>query len=326
MMKRQQLGLILRLLTAIVLLTVLILIIDRDALLATFLSVDPTLYVMGLVLFIGTILTWTLRWHLLIRAAGEVISYGKSLRTLTISMFFSMFLPTVVGTDLGRIYELGRDSSFRKSNLISSVLLDRLMGLMTISLMALVGLVAGSQFAGNQGINLTVIGTLVVLIGGWVLVFNKRVEKIIFGIIDRLPVAKRFSPQLHKVYTALDDLYRQPRLLAQTGSVSVINSLCTILATLLAARSIGVEISPLYFFIFMPIIWIIMTIPISLSGLGVREGAFIFFFSQVGVTNSDAIAISLLYYSYNVIVGTVGGLLLLYTSAMQTRAKPQPQP
>ena len=61
MMKRQQLGLILRLLTAIVLLTVLILIIDRDALIATFLSVDIPLYTLGFVLFIGTILTWTLR-------------------------------------------------------------------------------------------------------------------------------------------------------------------------------------------------------------------------------------------------------------------------
>lgn len=324
MMKRQQLGLILRLLTAIVLLTLLILIIDRDALIATFLSVDIPLYTLGFVLFIGTILTWTLRWHLLMRAAGEVISYGKSLVTLTISMFFSMFLPTVVGTDLGRVYELGRDSSYRKSKLISSVLLDRLMGLMTISLMALIGLVVGSQFAGNQGVNLTVIGTLVVLFGGWVLVFNKRAEKIIFGILDQLPFVKRFSSQLHKVYTVLDELYRQPRLLAQAGSVSIVNSLCTILATLLAARSIGVEISPLYFFIFMPIIWIIMTIPISVSGLGVREGAFIFFFSQVGVTNSDAIAISLLYYSYNVIVGIIGGLLLLYTSVTQTRAQPQP--
>ncbi len=324
MMKRQQFGLILRLLTAIVLLTVLILIIDRDALVATFLSVDIPLYALGFVLFIGTILTWTLRWHLLMRAAGEVISYGKSLITLTISMFFSMFLPTVVGTDLGRVYELGRDSSYRKSKLISSVLLDRLMGLMTISLMALIGLVVGSQFAGNQGVNLTVIGTLVVLFGGWVLVFNKRAEKLIFGILDRLPVVKRFSPQLHKVYTVLDELYRQPRLLAQAGSVSIVNSLCTILATLLAARSIGVEISPLYFFIFMPIIWIIMTIPISVSGLGIREGAFIFFFSQVGVTNSDAIAISLLFYSYNVIVGIVGGLLLLHTSVTQTRVQPQP--
>jgi glycosyltransferase 2 family protein len=324
MMKRQQLDLIVRLLTAIGLLTVLILIIDRDALVATFLSVDIPLYALGFVLFIGTILTWTLRWHLLMRAAGEVISYAKSLTTLTISMFFSMFLPTVVGTDLGRVYELGRDSSYRKSKLISSVLLDRLMGLMTISLMALIGLVVGSQFAGNQGVNLTVIGTLVVLFGGWVLVFNKRAEKIIFGILDQLPLVKRFSPQLHKVYTVLDELYRQPRLLAQAGSVSIVNSLCTILATLLAARSIGVEISPLYFFIFMPIIWIIMTIPISVSGLGVREGAFIFFFSQVGVTNSDAIAISLLYYSYNVIVGIIGGLLLLYTSVTQTRAQPQP--
>jgi uncharacterized membrane protein YbhN (UPF0104 family) len=107
--------------------------------------------------------------------------------------------------------------------------------------------------------------------------------------------------------------------MARAGSVSVVNSLFTIVATLLAARSIGVNIDAIYFFIFMPIIWIIITIPISLSGLGLREGAFVFFFSQVGVTPSDAVAISLLYYSYNVVIGVAGGLILLYSSLRQTR-------
>lgn len=318
-MKRPRLGILLRALTAVVLLGALFYFIDRDALLKTFASVSLPIYLLGLLAFIGTILTWTLRWHLLMRASGEGISYRKSLMTLVISMFFSMFLPTIVGTDLGRVYELGRDDRFRKSNLVSTVLLDRLMGLMTISLMALIGLLVGSQFAANQGVVLTVVGTLVVLVGGWVLVFNKRAEAIIFGLIARIPLVNRFSELLHKLYTALYQLYRRPGLMARAGSVSVVNSLFTIFATLLAARSIGVNIDAIYFFIFMPIIWIIITVPISLSGLGLREGAFVFFFSQVGVTPSDAVAISLLYYSYNVVIGVLGGLILLYSSFRQTR-------
>jgi hypothetical protein len=320
-MTRQRLATFLRLGISIALLVVLFMIIDRQALIETFLSVNPALYLLGLVAFTGTIVTWTLRWYLFMHAIKEKISFLKALSTMTIGIFFSMFLPTIVGTDLGRVYELARDDNRRKSSLITTVLLDRLLGLLTISSMAVFGLLIGSQFASEKGIVFTVVGTLVILVVSWVVAFNPRSEKFIFGLINRLPVVKRFSESLHRVYDALYQLYRQPGLMLRAGAVSIINSLCTILCTILAARSLGVEISPIYFFIFMPIIWIIMTIPLSLSGLGVREGAFVFFFSQVGVAPSDAIAISLLYYSYNIIVGVVGGLLLLSSSLAQAQAQ-----
>lgn len=313
-MNRHHAGTILRLVMSIALLALLFAFIDRDALLRTILSVDPLLYCAGFVAFIGTILTWTLRWHLFIRAAGESISFGKALVTLTISMFFSLFLPTIVGTDVGRVYELGRNDRYRKTNVVSSVLLDRLMGLITISLMALIALIVGSQFAADQGIVFTVVGTLVILIGVWVIIFNRRFESFIFKLIAKIPMINRFTNSLHEVYNALYQLYRQPRLMLIAGTVSFVNSLCTILATLFAARSLGITADPIYFFIFMPIIWIIMTIPISLSGLGVREGAFVFFFSQIGVLPADAVAISLLYYSYNIIIGAIGGILIMYSS------------
>ena len=90
---------------------------------------------------------------------------------------------------------------------------------------------------------------------------------------------------------------------------------------LLVARALGIEIEPLYFFIFMPLIWVIITVPISISGLGLREGAFVFFFTQVGVSSADAVAISLLYYFYNVIVGGIGGLAVLRTAVVEFRRK-----
>ncbi len=320
-MNPQHRGTILRLIISIVLLLILFAFIDREALIRTFLSVNPALYLLGFVAFTGTILTWTLRWHLLIRAVGESISFGKALVTLVISMFFSMFLPTVVGTDVGRVYELGRENTYSKSNLVSTVLLDRLIGLITICLMAAVGLVIGSQFAADRGIVLTVLGTLGILVVTCLVAFNRRFERLIFGILDRIPVVRRFSGSLHKVYEALYELYKQPGLMLTTGGVSIVNSLCTILVTIFAARSLNINIDAIYFFIFMPIIWIIMTIPVSLSGLGVREGAFVFFFSQVGVAPSDAIAISLLYYSYNIIFGVIGGFLLMSSSIAQTQRK-----
>ena len=69
----------------------------------------------------------------------------------------------------------------------------------------------------------------------------------------------------------------------------------------------------------MPLIWVIVTVPVSISGLGLREGAFAFFFTQVGVSSADAVAMSLLYYFYNVIVGGLGGILLLRSTVTEVR-------
>jgi glycosyltransferase 2 family protein len=318
---KQNIGTVIRLIMSITLLALLLVFIDREALIQAFSSVDPTLYLIGLSAFVATILTWTLRWQLFMRAAGEIISFRKALATLVIGMFYSMFLPSVVGTDAGRVYELAREDRSHTTNLISTVLLDRLLGLITIAMLAVLGLLLGSQFATEQGIVFTVLGTLVVLIGGWLLVFNQRFETFVFGLLNKLPVIQRFAASLHKLYHALYQLHRQPRLLLTAGSVSLLNSFCTILATIFAARALGLEIDLVYFFIFMPIIWIIITVPVSIGGLGVREGAFVFFFTQVGVSATDAIAISLLFYSYNVIVGVLGGAQLLFTTVSQTGRK-----
>jgi uncharacterized membrane protein YbhN (UPF0104 family) len=95
--------------------------------------------------------------------------------------------------------------------------------------------------------------------------------------------------------------------------VSVISSVFELIAVTMLAYSIGTVINPVYYFIFVPIIWVILAIPISIGGLGVRETVFAFFFTQVGMTTTDAFALSLLYYSLSVIAGILGASLQTLT-------------
>jgi len=316
-MKRQYLGIVLRLVMSVILLGVLFLLIDRDALLKAFMSVDPVYYLLGLAAYFATVAFWTLRWHLFIRAAGQPVGLGRALATLLTGIFYSMFLPTIVGTDVGRMYELARDENNKKSSVVSTVLLDRLMGMITLSLMAVAALVIGSQFAADSSIILTVFGALAALIVGWVIFFNRRIMEAIFGLVFRLPFVNRLEDTIREIYDALFMLHNQPRLLLTTGVASLLNSISETLAALLAARALGVEVEPIYFFIFMPLIWLVMIVPISISGLGLREGAFVFFFTQVGVSSADAVAISLLFYSFSVVVGLLGGMFLVRSTLSQ---------
>ncbi|MCB9449952.1 MAG: flippase-like domain-containing protein [Anaerolineaceae bacterium] len=316
-MKKQYTGILIRVALSVVLLVLLFAIIDRDALFLALAKVDVTTYLIGLVVFFGAVSFWTLRWYLFIRASGDRSSYGRAYMTLLIGFFYSMFLPTIVGNDVGRMYELGRESDNKKTTVVSTVLLDRVVGLISLALMALLALLVGSDLNNQSNITLTVVGVVVALVGGWLIFFNRRFMEWVFGLLFRLPLVNRLEDTIRELYEALFLLHNQPRLLLTTGLVSLLNNITETLAVVFAAQALGVTVNPVYFFLFMPVIWIVTLIPISISGLGLREGAFAFFLGPLGVSSGDAVAISLLFYSYSVIVGVLGGVILLRGSVLE---------
>lgn len=310
-MKKQYVSILLRLGLSIVLLGLLFVVIDRDALLQTLSSINIAHYLAGLGVYFLVMGLWGLRWHLFIRAAKEPVGFDRTLGTLFIGMFYAMFLPTIVGTDVGRMYELGRDAGSNKTNVVSTVLFDRLIGMISLVMMAIVGLIIGYQFAGTGGVVSTVLVALAALTVGWLLFFNRPLVERLFSVLFRLPLLGRLEHTIRELYEALFLLHNQPRLLFSSLAISLLYTAAETVAVMLVAKALGVEVEPIYYFIFMPIIWLILVVPISISGLGLREGAFVFLFTQVGMASADAVAISLLLYSYGVVVGLVGGLVLL---------------
>ena len=89
----------------------------------------------------------------------------------------------------------------------------------------------------------------------------------------------------------------------------------------LIARSLGVDIPLGYFFLFVPIITSLLMLPVSMSGLGVREGAYVYLFAQAGVPSSQALTMSLLVYASNVATGLVGGALYALQGLYELRTK-----
>ncbi|HLV34372.1 MAG TPA: flippase-like domain-containing protein, partial [Spirillospora sp.] len=129
-MKKRNLGLFIRLGLSVILLVVLFIIIDWQELLTALAKIQISEYLIGLLLYLGVMAFWSLRWYLLIRATDNPlpVSLRRVFRTILISVFYSNFLPTVVGTDMGRLYELSPDHK-PTAAVASTVLLDRLIGL-----------------------------------------------------------------------------------------------------------------------------------------------------------------------------------------------------
>jgi uncharacterized membrane protein YbhN (UPF0104 family) len=99
-------------------------------------------------------------------------------------------------------------------------------------------------------------------------------------------------------------------ILGQCFILSIICQTVAILAAYSLALAINLKLAPVYFFMALPMIWIITMVPVSINGLGVREGAFVFFF-KVGVSESGALLLSFLNFSQVIVLGLIGGTIYL---------------
>jgi uncharacterized protein (TIRG00374 family) len=80
--------------------------------------------------------------------------------------------------------------------------------------------------------------------------------------------------------------------------------------------ALGAEASLVQYAVFVPITSLVLLIPISFAGLGVREETYRQLFSQVGVPGEIAVAMSLLYYVFgNICTGLIGGVIFFVRSA-----------
>lgn len=316
-MNRKLLFSIVRIVFTLVVLVLLFKVIDFNLLLGHLRNLDIGFYLLGFAAYFGFIVLWTVRWRYLVQATGEKVSLLFLLKSTLIGEFFGLFLPEAVGSDLARAYNLSRDTG-KNTTAISTVLIDRAIALISLALMAGIAVLVSNHVAGVADVSGLVFFVIIGLIGGWFLFFNKSFMRR-FQWIFKIPYIDRFESGIRGLYHSLHKLHEEPRLFVVTLLMSVISQMVNVVAVILISRAVGTQVDPIHYFVFMPIIWIVTTIPISISGLGVREGAFAFFFTQVGMASSAAIAVSFLHYACRIITGLIGGLLFLQMAVIHPR-------
>ena len=93
--------------------------------------------------------------------------------------------------------------------------------------------------------------------------------------------------------------------------VATVVQLMRICVHVLVARALGIGLPFQYFLLFVPLLAVIVSLPISLNGIGVREGAGILLFGMVGLDRGSAFALQFGTYLIAVGVSLIGGLVFL---------------
>ena len=248
-------------------------------------------------LLVGAQLLSSLRWQAVLHPARFPLLY--LLRLYLVGQFFGIFLPTVIGGDAVRALALSR-SGTAPSDAVSSVLLDRLLGLLALVAYLLVGLAfAGAAIGGLRdavawsGDTRFVIAA--VAVGGAV------------GALLLLHL--RCGAPLRRAAEAFVSMSRRaPRTWARWMVLSLAVQAIYLAVWLVLARGMDLRVPPSYFFFAVPVVSFAAMLPVTVSGLGVREGTWILLLAPFGIVPADAVAFSLLYFLCFGAVGALGGL------------------
>lgn len=311
-MDKKKVVSVVQLTVSIVLLLILFRRIGLESFFDLLASIHPGYFTLGVLCYFLSMVVISFRWQFIVQTANEPAGIFQLIGINFVGSFFSMFLPTAAGGDVARMYESSRRGMVG-TKAVSTVLLDRVIGLLSLVLICIAALLAGYRFSGNSWLVYLVIGLAAVMGISWRLFFDLRVARRVKGVF-RLPLLARFESGAAGLYQSLYDLQQQPRLLLSSLAISIAAQAIEIFSAIFLARSLGINSEGFYFFVFIPLIWLVTMLPVSLNGLGLREGAFAFFFGQIGVVSAEAISLSLLVYLCRVLAGLFGGFLFLWAS------------
>ncbi len=250
------------------------------------------LLIMALFVNLDRVLMAT-KWNMLLRSKNIVLSWGAAISAYYRASFFNIFLPTV-GSDSYRIVEVSTKTG-RSDEIIASVAVERLFGIISTAIVSLISFVAFVGLIDNDQSWSTVL-QLVLLLGGLSAILlvsmNSKIQQMIF---DRLPAERfKFLKKIEAIINAYQDYAQQKQVLALFLFLSIIEQFFQAITSYFISQSLGLNISFVYFLIFVPLVMMIIRLPISFDGYGVREGLYIYFFGLVAVSQTDAFLLGFL--------------------------------
>ena len=278
---------ILRLVGSITLLALLVWRLDLSQIATAFLKVEWLWWVLAMLAYMIAQIVSSVRWQILARPLGLERPLQRFVSLYFVGTFFNQLLPTSVGGDVMRAWHLDSEKG-RRWIAFSSVFADRLTGLVAL-------------------ISLACIASCFVSLPGWILLW---VISSGLGLLVGTLLLQRF-PKVRKTVNQ----YRKHRA-SWIGAIVLsfaIQSLNVILVWLLS-RGIGLNLSPGYCFILMPLVTLLTLLPISINGMGVREGGMILLLSPLGIASESAVLLSLLWFLVFASTGLIGGVVFFLGS------------
>ncbi len=273
-----------------------------------------SLWTIGAAVGLGLVRAWLLgiRWKWL-TPGGEQLKTRQYFSYIMISCVYSVFVPGLVGNDIVRSVMVYRSCGKSRGKNILSVWADRAVGFQSIILMGLFVclFVGGLPNRENYLILILILQTGIFL--GIIVLINRKIFKILNHFLPRMGCLGHWAGKMLNILEETLIYYtKNPVCLIKSFLICFLIHFCSFLITYLLAHSLGIMISFSDVIVVMTIMWLVTAIPVSISGLGIRELGFVFLLAPFGVNADSATALSLCHFGIGILLGIAGLPFLIY--------------
>lgn len=256
----------------------------------------------ALVTYITIRIITALKWNILLLHNGIKEPFSQIVSIIFTSQFIGMIFPTSLGVDAVRFVQIQRDKKDLTAS-ASSIVSDRILA---VTSLAFLSILSGSLLyffssLPNKNILLPVLYFAPPILLGFAFLMTSFPQKL-FNLVHK--ANKKFCNEhafltkmidkSEEMHLMLYDLKKNKKMFASICALNIIVQLGRIAEYYILFIALGAHIDPYYTIAVTPIIILLVLLPISPMGLGVKEGAFIYFFAQIGVAPDISITVSLL--------------------------------
>jgi uncharacterized protein (TIRG00374 family) len=250
------------------------------------------------------------RWLALCSPIARRPPAGALLRIFFVSTFLGSFLVQSVGSDAVRTWRLARAGA-PASQALASVLLDRLLGVVSILVAAVAGAALAPGVLRQPAIAWAFVAAAAGSLISLLVVFSPHVDGLVRRAVGRAS-AGGVRDRIGRLLDALSAYRAAHGLLAGVLAASIAVQVLRILQAWMLGRSLGLEAPMAAYFAFIPIILLVMLLPITVNGFGVSQWAFVWMFGRAGVPAADAFTLSVLFVALGLVGNLPGGLLYIF--------------
>ena len=275
----------------IILLAYIIYNIGAEKITTTFISIPIEYYVLALLLFIPRILLYVYQWQLICKKQKMDFSFLYLFKVSIICLFYGSVTPGSLGWHL-RIYYLKEKTKYTWEKCIANSLLDGTIGSISGIFLALIGSLILIEYV--PGLFTILLLLLIFYVVTFVVFMKKKRGNRLFNIFIRLLIPEKFKGIIGQ---SIESLYEDLPRLRDVVVPFLLEIIIWILAAIqvyIIALAFSIDV-PFVSFISISIVSAVVatSLPISVGGLGIREGMFVFLLSAFGVEPQIAFVISL---------------------------------
>lgn len=264
---------------------------------------SPWLAGLGIFMVLHTLCS--VRWYMLLHPLERATKMLKCFTLYFEGMLFSMFLPSTIGGDVAKAFRVSPTKAGRVLAMCS-LIVDRLSGLVAVLIIGGAAMAAKNwELTAWQGVGLGVV----------MFAASCGVAWIGLASLGMLMRKLNDASNLKKTLQKLEAYSSRPILVCRAFAISIVIQFLNAVSVYYIGNALGINLPLSVYCEVVPTVALLVVVPISVGGIGVREGLMAYFLGKYGVANETSVLLSLNWTMLNVIAASTGLIYYLFSGS-----------